>query len=217
MFRGIKKIAADIAAWEKQIAIIALGHTFNAIFDWFFNNPLYGYVIERFGLKDGYFIMTAASFLVCLAFIWFYDWLKVDWLGLEVAKEAQKFGPIWIRNLNIQSGIGRVLWWPFSRVILFLLWAVNKGGLIAFTALSIYTDPFITTVYMRKGWGEYNGLTKRDWMIFLSSTFVSNAYWSVRVSVLLNVLGRRGYIIFIVLLVGAMLVSMAIKKRREKK
>jgi hypothetical protein len=216
-FRGIKKIAADIAAWKGRIAIIVLGQTFNAILDWFFNNPLYGYVIERFGLREGYFIMTAASFLVCLALIRFYDWLKVDWLGIEVAKEAQEFGPVWIKNLNIHAGLGRILWWPFSQIILLLLWAVNKGGFIAFTALSIYTDPFITTVYMRKGWGEYNGLSKKDWMIFLASTFVSNAYWSIRVSLLLNVLGMRGYIIFVVLIAVAIIASVVVKKRREKK
>lgn len=213
---GFNKLAAFIAAQKKRIAIIALGNTFNFAFDWMFSNLLYGYVIEKWGLKDGYFIMTALSFLTCLAFIKFYDWLKVDWLGIEVAKEVRNFGPIWIKNLNIESRIGCILWWPFSRIILFILWAVNKGGLIAFFALSIFTDPFITTVYMRKDYGKYDGLSRRNWMIFFASTVVSNAYWSIRIFALLKILGVYGYIAFLGLLLILILISGLIKKRREK-
>jgi len=184
---GIGKIAAFIAAQKKQIATIALGQTFNQIFDWMFNYPLYMFAVEQMGLTKGYIVMAFASFFTCLAFIKFYDWLKVDWLGIEVAKEAKEYGPTFIKKMNVESGIGRILWWPFSRIILFILWAVNKGGLVAFMALSIYTDPFITTVYMRRGWGEYNGLSRRDWAVFLASTAVGNAYWAIRTFAILEV------------------------------
>lgn len=184
---GFKKLAAFFAAQKKRIATIALGHTFNQIFDWLFNYPLYLFVVEQAGLTKGYVVMAIASFFTCLAFIKFYDWLKVDWLGIEVAKEAKEYGPAFIKKMNIESGIGRILWWPFSKIILFILWAVNKGGFIAFMALSIYTDPFIATVYMRKGWGEYNGLNCKDWMVFLASTAIGNAYWAIRTFAILEV------------------------------
>lgn len=213
----LKKAAAKLAAWKKRVAIVALGYTFNFTFDWIFNYPLYGYVIERWGLKNGYFIMATLSFLTCLAFIRFYDWAKVDWLGIEVAKEVQDFGPMWIKNINVESKIGRILWWPVSKIILLILWAVSKGGLIAFFALSVFTDPFITTVYMRKGWGEFNGLSRRDWLIFLASTIVGNAYWSIRTFALLNFLGVYGYVIFLLLLIILITVSSLIKKWRDKR
>lgn len=184
---GIRKIAAFIAAQKKRIATVALGQAFNQIFDWMFNYPLYMFAVEQMGLTKGYIIMVVASFFICLAFIEFYDWLRVDWLGIEVAKEAKEYGPTFIRRMNIESGIGRILWWPFSKIILFILWAVNKGGLVAFMVLSIYTDPFITTVYMRKGWGEYNGLSRRDWAVFLTSTAIGNAYWAIRTFAILEV------------------------------
>lgn len=183
----LKKIAADIAAQKRQIATIAVGHTFNQVFDYLFNYPLYMFVIESAGLAKGYVIMAVISFFTCLAFVVFYDWLKIDWLGIEVAKEAKEYGPAFIKKINVESVIGRILWWPFSRIILFILWAINRGGVVAFAALSIYTDPFITTVYMRKGWGEYNGLTRRDWAVFFFSTAVSNAYWAIRTFAILEV------------------------------
>lgn len=182
-----KKFAAIIAAQKKRIATIALGHTFNQIFDAIFNYPLYMFAVEQMGLTKGYITMAVISLFTCLAFIKFYDWLKVDWLGIEVIKEVGGYGPTLIKKMNIKSGIGRVLWWPFSKIILFIIWAVGKGGFIAFMALSIYTDPFITTVYMRKGWGEYNGLSRKDWMVFLISTVVSNAYWAIRTFAILEV------------------------------
>lgn len=181
-----KKIAAFIAARKRQIATIAIGHTFNQIFDWLFNYPLYLFVVNAMGLKKGYVVMAVASFLTCLAFIKFYDWLKVDWLGIEVAKEAQEFGPEWIRKLSLKSRLGKILWWPFSQIILLILWGMKKGGFVAFFILSIYTDPFIATVYMRKGWNEYNGLNRKDWGIFLVSTIVSNAYWAARTFAILE-------------------------------
>lgn len=175
----LKRTAAKIAAQKKRIAVIALGHTFNQVFDWLFNYPLYLFVIEKAGLTNGYLIMVLVSFLTCLLFIQFYDWLKIDWLGIEMAKEIGDFGPNWIRKISPKSKLGNIIWWPFSQIALIGLWAINRGGILAFIVMSIQTDPFMTTVYMRKGIGQYNGLKKRDWFIFLSSTAVGNAYWAV--------------------------------------
>lgn len=213
----LEKIAANIAAWKSRIAIIVMGQAFNATVDWIFNNPIYGYVINGWGLYQGFAIMALLSFLTCLAFIKIYDWLKVDWLGVEVAKEVNSLGPIWIKNLNIGSKFVRVIWWPFSKLILFVLWAVNKGGLVAFLVLSMFTDPFVTTVCMRRGWGMYDGLNKRSWLIFLASTVVGNIYWSIRTFALLTILGVNGYVIFLFVFLLAILISIAIKKWGNQK
>ena len=139
----------------------------------------FAFLIEKLGLTRGFVVMSVISFLTCLLFIQFYDWLKVDWLGIEVAKEVRDFGPEWIKKLNPESIIVKILWWPFSKIILIILWALKKGGFVAFVALSVYTDPFITTVYMRKGRHEYNGLSRKDWQMFIASTIVSNGYWAI--------------------------------------
>lgn len=180
------RVVTFFEAQKKRIATIAVGVTFNQIFDFLFNYPLYMFVIETSGLQRGYVIMTFISFLTCLLFVKFYDWLKKDWLGIEVTKEVRDLGPEYIRKIRTKSIIGRILWWPFSRIILIILWALRKGGFVAFLALSVYTDPFITTVYMRKGHYEYNGMNRRDWIIFILSTVVSNAYWSGRTVIILE-------------------------------
>lgn len=178
--RNLKSIIEKFEVHKDKISTIALGHTFNATFDAIFNYPLYFSVIEFFGLLDGGRIMTILSFITCLGFIKFYDWLKEDWLGLEVAKEVKDIGPSYIKNIAVDSRIGRILWWPFSKIILIVLWSLRKNKIVAFFALSVFTDPFMTTVFLRKGVNSYNGLSRKDWLVFIASTIVSNVYWSVR-------------------------------------
>jgi len=46
-----------------------------------------------------------------------------------------------------------------------------------FIILSNYY-PFIAIIYLRKGANNYDGLTKREWKIFLISWVIGNLYWS---------------------------------------
>ncbi|MFA7344609.1 MAG: hypothetical protein WC003_09915 [Terrimicrobiaceae bacterium] len=41
--------------------------------------------------------------------------------------------------------------------------------------LSVHTDQFITTAYLRHG--AFRGMTRRDWTIFLGSWLLSNLIW----------------------------------------
>jgi hypothetical protein len=87
-----------------------------------------------------------------------YDWLKRDWLGIELVK-----------GLRLYSGPSR---WKRGTA-----WLLGRGDGVAFVVLSLRFDPFITTAYLRHG--AYNGLTRRDWKVFLGSVVLSNAAWTV--------------------------------------
>ncbi len=43
-----------------------------------------------------------------------------------------------------------------------------------------WLTPFLVT-YMRHGAHQYNGLSKRDWWIFITSTVIGNVYWTLAV------------------------------------
>ncbi len=62
------------------------------------------------------------------------------------------------------------------------MWALKKGDIIAFFALSIFEDAFKTTAFLRHG--EFNGLRKKDWIVFSLSLIVSNVYWTLSWSIL---------------------------------
>lgn len=126
-------------------------------FDYAFDYVLYPFVIYRLGLVTGGIVMAALSLLDCLLLLRLYDWLKRDWLGIE-----------FIKDLRHYAGAG----WRRA-----LAWLLGRGDVVAFFALSLRFDPFVTTAYLRRG--QFNGLSPRDWRIFLASVVVSNAAWAL--------------------------------------
>lgn len=150
--------------WKQRIGILAVGHTFKRAEELVFDFTLYPLVIALLGAIVGGLIMTAFSALVCYLYILFYDWSKRDWLGLELLRE--------LRDGEEKQG----------RVARLMQRAARKGNWLAFLALSCYTDPFVTTVYLRKSAETYNGLSARDWRVFWASVLVANLWWTVLVT-----------------------------------
>lgn len=101
--------------------------------------------------------LSVVSFLVCYPLLLFYDWSKTDWLGIEAAKSLKEFD-------------GKEGGW-FKRMVAKTL---RFGDPFAVIAMSIFTDAFVVVAYMRHGANQYNGLTKRDWVIFVSSIVISS-------------------------------------------
>jgi hypothetical protein len=144
------------APWKNRAAILAVGLTVNKIMDWPFNYILYPGVIYLLGIWWGSLIMTFLSFIYCLLTIWFYDWSKKDWLGIEAIKG--------LKNYEGGHSAGRMT-----------SWFLRRSEPVAFLFLTFWYDPFITMAYMRRG--AYNGMGTRDRRIFLASLLLGNFYW----------------------------------------
>ncbi len=155
----VLKSANQPIRWKERIGLLAAGYTFKRIEELVFDFMLYPAVIAWLGAVIGGLVMTAFSALACYLYILFYDWAKKDWLGLELLKE--------VRDGEARDGL---MGW-IQRV-------ARKSDWLAFFALSCYTDPFVTTMYLRKGADAYNGLAPRDWKIFWASVLVANLWWT---------------------------------------
>lgn len=163
---------------KHRIGLVAFGHTAKRLEEYFFDWLLYALVVawatKTYGAVIGslvsFFIMAPLSALVCWFYIVFYDWLKKDWLGLETIEA--------MREREATAG------WFMRHLIRF----TKLGDIPMFFGLSIYGDPFMTTIYFRRGAHLYNGLSKRDWKIFLASVFVSNIYWILRWTILFEII-----------------------------
>ncbi len=159
---------------KERIGIVLIGHTAKRIEEYLFDWLLYGVVVawciftygNVWGYAVAFVIMAPLSALVCYGYIRFYDWAKKDWLGLETLEE--------LREQEATHG------WFMRHVVRIAKW----GDIPMFIALSIYGDPFMVTVYFRRGAHLYNGLSRRDWYIFWGSVIVSNAYWTLRWTVI---------------------------------
>jgi len=140
----------------RRLRELGIGHSVNWVMSEGFDYLLYPAVIWKLGPLLGGAIMSVASLLVCLGCLCFYDWSKRDWLGIEAIKDLE----------SVQS---------FRRKQKARARVPSAGGVSAFLLLSLYFDPFITTAYLRRG--RFNGMKRRDWVVFLGSWFISNIGW----------------------------------------
>jgi len=136
---------------------LAIGHTANKVQEYGFDYLLYPFAIFKLGVLYGGLVMSLLSLLVCLGLLKLYDWTKRDCLGIEAIKSMKEYqGASW-----------------FGRAT---AWTLRRSDWLACLLLSIKFDPFITTAYLRHG--AFNGMSRRDWRIFLASWFVGNLYWT---------------------------------------
>ena len=150
---------AWLVRYKAQIARIGAGHLCYSVFNFFFDQILYVFVVCRLGILLGGALMTTASLIGCAVTLLFYQRMGIDWVGAgAIHSLASKDNPSFIERV--------------------LVWAMKKGKVPIFIALCFYQDPFITTAYFTKG--RFGQLNLKDWQIFLASVFVSNGYWTLR-------------------------------------
>src|SRR4030043_1509693 len=137
---------------------LSIGLSFIYISNTLFDYLLYPFVIYKFDIIKGGLIMTFLSFIACLLIMKFYDYSKRDWLGIEAIKS--------LKDYDGSKKIGKLT-----------AWIMKKSNPLVFLFLSIKYDPFITTVYLRLG--KFNGMTNRDWIIFMGSLLLANVYWTL--------------------------------------
>lgn len=177
-----------IKKYRSRIGMIALAHTVLGVLDFSFDNILYPAVLIWLGEVYGGIVMTVAAGLICFGLVIYYERSKKDWLGVDVVEGVKEHGGVWMERFYSKKGkmwfvVKAIAYLP-SRIFLLVLWALKKNDVVAFFALSIYEDAFRTVVFLRHG--RFNGLKARDWLIFSASLLVSNVYWVVRWTVLIE-------------------------------
>lgn len=151
--------ALNLPSYKERAAILGIGLLGNFLIANGFDYVLYPWVIWKLGPLHGAAVMTLLSFLICWLTLLFYDWAKKDWLGIETLKE-------------LRDNAGN------SRLMRALRWAAAKGEAALLVVISIWTDPFVAVAYFRHGAHQYNGMSARDWRIFLIALVIANGYWS---------------------------------------
>jgi hypothetical protein len=176
------KFASKIKKHRKRATILVIGHTLGETIEHIFNYWIYIPVIAIMGVLKGGLVMSAASLVLSYLILRFYDWSETDWLGIELLKEAN-YGPDFLERMRKKSRLAGIFWWPFHQIFRLVQWAHKKGGFAAFWVLSMYTDPFTTTVFLRRD--KFGGLSRRDWLIFIGSVIIGNFYWTLRTAVII--------------------------------
>lgn len=168
-----------------RILQVFAGLGFWASLSWVFDNIAYPLMIAWLGFIRGGLVMTALSVLIEFLFLLVYEKQQTDWMGMDFVRDMRDKGGLWIerseklrhRNRFVDSLMRIALFFPitFFRII---VWMLNRGSVFVFLVLSIATAPFPTTIYFREG--RFDGLGRRDYVIFAASAVVGNVYWSLR-------------------------------------
>ena len=73
-----------------RLGELALGHTVNTlVLGYAFDYALYPVVVWKPGLLLGGGMRALLSLACCLLALWFYEWSKRDWLGIEAVKHLR--------------------------------------------------------------------------------------------------------------------------------
>jgi hypothetical protein len=146
---------------SNRLAVLSIGLLANAIFNtYLFDFLLYPLVIWKLGVLKGGLVMTVPAGFFCYFLLRFYDWSKKDWLGIETLKSLKDYeGSNKIKKITA--------------------WFLRRSVPVVLVFLSVRFDAFITTLYLRRGSHQYNGLSSSDWKVFFFSLIVSNVYWTL--------------------------------------
>lgn len=185
LYLGLNGFIKLLYAKKERIGTIAIGHGFYALLSWLFDNPFYIFMLAIYGPLKGGLIMTVLSLVVSYGFLVFYNWSKIDWLGVNVVENIKKDGFEWTSRLKSKSLVTKIIAFIPVQVFHIVVWSLRKGNIAAFFALCVFEDPFVATTYLRKG--SFDKLNQRDLGIFFSGVVVSNGYWIIRNSVLIEI------------------------------
>lgn len=108
-------------------------------------------------------VMAIASVPFNYLLIKLYDLFGQDLMGIEQLKKVE----------NVESE---------SRLRSWLYRLTGKSRIGRFIVISLY-DPLPATLYMRNGFGEFNGLRGQDWKWFALSTLIANIAWGAMMAI----------------------------------
>ncbi len=172
----------------KKFSIISVAHSILYATDYWFDNILYPAVLLLFGTTIGLIVLTILSGIICFGLLVLHTKSKEDWLGVDVVEVIKVKTRAKIEKFYSKEGV----WWKILHITTYLfilpprivLWALDKNDFAAFVALSIYTDAFKTTAFLRHG--RKGSLSRRDYKIFYSSIVLSNLWWTLRWTVIIE-------------------------------
>jgi hypothetical protein len=194
----LKIIAEFFSSHWKKISAFGLYH----ILSWLFDNPLWIFVELRWH-SNGVRVMMLFALIINFGMLFYYRKKKVSWLGLDVAadfmqKKTEKLTELFFLLVSpkmlavfivvalLSPDYLLVLQVVFYFLVAFEILILATRGLgtkwesiVAFFALSVWQDSFVTTAYLRRK-DCSDGLKRKDYIIFFLSSVTSISYWAIR-------------------------------------
>ena len=159
----------------RKAAAVAAGYGIYALLGEMYDTLLWPVVQGAYGIK-GAVGMTLGAVAINFVVLTVYQRQKVDWLGVGVVDAlVHRSNQTADRFLAHPTWTGMFLVFP-ARALHLFAWAL-KSPWLGFVTLSLFTDSFITTAFLRQG--RFGTLERRDVFVFLASSIVSCGVWVI--------------------------------------
>jgi hypothetical protein len=142
---------------------------FNFVYDFIF----YPFALAYWGLVAGGAIVVALSFVVNAFVFWLYEYMRVDWLAAHALRELE--------DKENKSNIEKLASWIGKEKT--SLWEKVMSPIV-FVTLLFPLDPVIVAIHYQKS--HFKGLGWRDWGVFFAATAVANAWWLLKVGIVVE-------------------------------
>jgi len=128
-------------------------HSFSYGFDFVLYPSVVAY--SRFGVP----IMWSVAFVLDASLVYMYTYRNRDLFGFDTIGRWKEYK-------------GHA-WWPFVRAKI-----LKMGDPLVYLFFSVFENPFLATVYVRKTDKTRKGMDRRDWILFMTSYVISNLVWT---------------------------------------
>lgn len=157
--RKIQEIGTGLFLWEG----------FNFVYDFIF----YPFALAYWGLINGGIIAVGIVTIINAFVFWLYEYMRVDWLGAHALRELD--------DKEEKSDTEKLITWIGKKKD--SVWEKILSP-IMFIGLLIPIDPVIVAVHYRRQ--HFKGLVWRDWGLFFAANAVANAWWLIKVGVIVG-------------------------------
>ncbi len=157
--RKIQEIGRSLFMWEG----------FNFIYDFLF----YPFALVYWGFAEGAAIVVVLSIVINAFVFWLYEYMRVDWLGANALRELE--------DEENKSRLAKFATWVGKKKK--SAWEKLASPFV-FVALLLPIDPVIVAIHYQRQ--HFKGLGWKDWGLFLLATLVANAWWLIKVGLVVE-------------------------------
>lgn len=170
----------------KRLLLVLSGWGGLEAFNTLYDIPFWLWMQKTFGVVLGSTYASIGALVLNFGLLIYYQSKGVDWLGVNLLEELKKDGHEYADNFyNGRGLLLKVVFFIPTQAFKVAIWSLNKTEWTTFLCLSVFTDSFITTVFMRHG--KFGSLSRRDMKVFLLSTLISCGAWSVFMATVLEI------------------------------
>ncbi len=168
---------------RRRIQEIGVGITLFEGFNFLYDFVFYPFALAYWGLTTGGIIVTVLSLGINALIFWLYAYMRIDWLGAHALKQ--------LHDKENKNSFEKLVTWIRKKKE--SVWERLMHPVV-FIGLLLPIDPVIVAIHYQEQ--HFTRLTWRDWGLLILATLVANAWWFLKVGIVIEGVKYLWYLVF---------------------